>query len=80
MNNTDQDELSDALISELRLIAEGKFELGDEKVMVSSRLSSIKESKSPDKEEQESVKSNRINVLSLGAYTVAIPERGDFAA
>ena len=73
LSENEYDHLSDAVIAELKAIAEGKFNLpAPDDNRASSRLSEIKE--------QESVRSNRINVLSLGAYTVTIPERVDLEA
>ena len=54
-----QEELSEALISELRAIANGNFELSGDPVQISTQMSV-----------DTQVKSNRINLLSLGAYTV----------
>ena len=55
-------EISDAMVSEIRQLADTKLDLADDRVLVSSRLSSIKESKSPDKESQEeSPKTNKLN-------------------
>ena len=54
--NKDPDEISEDLISELRAIAEGNFELGGELHQVSSDMSRQK--------------SNKLNLLSLGALTV----------
>jgi len=59
LNDEEQDKLSDALISELRAIASGNFVLGSEPIMISTQMSV-----------SSHLKSNRINRLSLGAYTV----------
>ena len=52
-----QDQLSEALVSELRAIANGNFQLGGDPVVISTQMSEVS-------------RSNRINLLSLGAYTV----------
>ena len=64
MNEIEQEELSEALISELRAIASGNFQLGADPICVSAQVSVASE-----------VKSHRINLLSLGAYTV--PEEAE---
>lgn len=46
-------------MSELRAIANGNFELGSEPIQISTQMSI-----------DTQAKSNRINLLSLGAYTV----------
>ena len=58
-NDVESEELSEALISELRAIARGHFVLGGDPVQVSTQQSV-----------DSNVKSHRINLLSLGAYTV----------
>ena len=59
LNDHEQDQLSDALISELKAIAGGNFVLGGDPILISTQQSV-----------SSYVKSNRINLLSLGAYTV----------
>lgn len=59
MNEEEQEQLSEALISELRQIANGNFQLGADPVVISTQMSEV-----------SNVKSNRINLLSLGAFTV----------
>jgi len=59
MTDLDEDLLSEALIQELKAIASGKFELGGDPVLVSAQVSELSR-----------VKSTRINLLSLGAYSV----------
>ena len=56
--------ISEALISELRAIANGNFAFGENPVAVSAQLSV--DSLQP--------KSHRLNHLSLGAYTVVEEE------
>lgn len=59
LNDEEQEQLSDALISELRAIASGHFVLGADPIAISTQYSVASD-----------VKSHRINLLSLGAYTV----------
>lgn len=58
MSEQDSDQISEVLISELRAIAQGNFELSSELCMVSAQRS-----------EESRQKSNRLNLLSMGAYT-----------
>ena len=64
LDEDEQDIISEALISELRAIANGNFAFGIEPIAVSAQLSV--DSLPP--------KSHRLNPLSLGAYTVVEEE------
>ena len=66
LDEVDEDRLSEALISELRAIASGNFALQGDPVVISTQMSEVSH-----------VKSNRLNLLSLGAYTVK--EEGEFS-
>lgn len=69
LDEVDEDMLSDALISEIRAIANGNFSLHGDPVVISTQMSEVSH-----------VKSNRLNLLSLGAYTVKEEGEGSLAA
>lgn len=66
LDESEEDRLSEALISEIRAIASGNFTLAGDPMVISTQMSEV-----------SVVKSNRINLLSLGAYTVK--EEGEFS-
>lgn len=66
MDESEEDRLSEALISEIRAIASGNFAMAGDPVVISTQMSEVSQ-----------IKSNRINLLSLGAYTVK--EEGEFS-
>ena len=58
LNSDDEEKLSDALISELKAIANGNFSLGSDPIIISAQAS-----------DATYRHHTRINLLSLGAYT-----------
>ena len=79
LNEKEQDELSELLMGELQQIAGGHFVLCGDPIVVSSReltANKIDEDEA-DKEDEYQEPRGRINVLELGAYSVANQGAGD---